>query len=145
MVVSPFLLVHLHSNTIDDMIRDSIPAPYWHDVFGMTCFRRNMTWMEAKKSCEERNAYLPYPKTIEEGHLFISVVRHQIVTSQFPQLEYTVFLTNPVRRERHRVSIEGASSRCLNVPPPCTYADGLLHCSATVGHLRERVEPDIIT
>ena len=31
--------------------------------------------------------------------------------------------------------VEGASSRCLNVPPRCTNADDLLCCAATVGNL----------
>ena len=30
-------------------------------------------------------------------------------------------------------------------PPPCTDADDLLRCSATVGNLEERGEPDILT
>ena len=41
--------------------------------------------------------------------------------------------------------IEGASSRCLNAPPPCTDADDLLRCSATVGDLGERGELYILT
>ena len=36
-----------------------------------------------------------------------------------------------------RVYIEGANSRCLNVPPPCTNSDDLLCC--TVVNLGERV------
>ena len=34
--------------------------------------------------------------------------------------------------ERDTVYIEGASSRCLNAPPPCTDADDLFRCSATI-------------
>ena len=50
-----------------------------------------------------------------------------------------------VGRMRGRVYIEGTSSRCLNAPPLCTEADDLLRCSATVGNLGERGEPDILT
>ena len=47
-----------------------------------------------------------------------------------------------------RVYIEGASSRCLNAQfqvSQCTDVDDLLCCSATVGNLGERGEPDILT
>ena len=47
--------------------------------------------------------------------------------------------------EKSKVYIEGASYRCLNASPPCTDADDLLRCSATVGNLRERGEPGILT
>ena len=50
-----------------------------------------------------------------------------------------------LERERDRVYIEGASYRCLNAPPLCTNEDDLLCCSATVGNLGERGEPDILT
>ena len=44
-----------------------------------------------------------------------------------------------------RVYIEGGSSRYLNATPPCTDADDLLRCSATVGNLGESGETDILT
>ena len=40
-----------------------------------------------------------------------------------------------------KVQVPGVSMR----PPPCTDADDLLRCSATVGNLGERGEPDILT
>ena len=50
-----------------------------------------------------------------------------------------------IKRERARVYIECASSRCLNAPTLCTDAYDLLRCSVTVRNLGERREPDILT
>ena len=40
-----------------------------------------------------------------------------------------------------KAQVPGVSMRI----PPCTDADDLLHCSATVGNLGERGEPDTLT
>ena len=49
-------------------------------------------------------------------------------------------------RERKRVCILKAQVPGVSLrPTPCTDADDLLRCSATVGNLGERGEPDILT
>ena len=47
--------------------------------------------------------------------------------------------------KRERVILKAQVPGVSMHPPLCTDADDLLHCSATVGNLGERGEPDIIT
>ena len=57
---------------------------------------------------------------------------------------HTVVREREREREREcilKAQVSGVSMR----PPLCTDADDLLRCSATVGNLGERREPDILT
>ena len=59
-------------------------------------------------------------------------------------LESFSFREREREREREcilKAQVPGVSMRA----PLCTYADDLLRCSATVGNLGERGEPDILT
>ena len=57
-----------------------------------------------------------------------------------------VFFERERERDRESVCVLKAQVPGVSMrPPPCTDADDLLSCSATVGNLGERGEPDIIT